>query len=87
MAKRTRGAERRIGHAPAGGFTPREEVDDPFEEWQRYPATEAEENIGYQKLAWYAAPFADAGVGLLVLAATLNALRRVGRALIRLLMR
>jgi hypothetical protein len=66
---------------------PEPELDDPFEEWERYPVDEAEENIGYQKLAWYAAPFGSAGVGLLLLAAITNGLRRLGRAAIRLLIR
>ena len=66
---------------------PRDEADDPFEEWQRYPASQAEENIEYQKIAWYGAPFGDAGVALLVLAAVVDSLRRIGRAVIRLLVR
>ena len=66
---------------------PEDETDDPVEEWERYPARVAEENVGYQKLAWYAAPFGDAGVAVVLLAATVNGLRRVGRALIRLLVR
>ena len=61
--------------------------DDPFEEWERYPADEAEENIGYQKLAWFGGAFGDTGVALVVLGAIVNLLRRVGRAIIRLLMR
>ena len=44
-------------------------------------------DIGSQKLAWYVAPFGDAGVGWLVLGAITNRLRRLGRAVIRLLMR
>ncbi len=87
MTKRRRGAEWRTGHAPAAAAQPPDEADDPFEEWERYPATTAEENIGYQKVAWYGAPFGDAGVGLLVLAASVNVLRRAGRAVIRLLVR
>jgi hypothetical protein len=66
---------------------PEPELDDPYEAWERYPVDEAEENIGYQKLAWYAAPFGSAGVGLLLLAAIANGLRRLGRAAIRLFIR
>lgn len=87
MTKRRRGAEWRTGHAPAPAAQPPDGADDAFEEWERYPATRAEENIGYQKVAWYGAPFGDAGVGLLLLAASVNILRRAGRAVIRLLVR
>ena len=87
MAKRRRGAKWRTGHLPAREVRSSEQADDPFDEWERYPATRAEENIGYQKVAWYGAPFGDAGVGLLVLAASVNVLRRAGRAVIRLLVR
>jgi hypothetical protein len=87
MTKRRRGAEWRTGHAPAPEAPPRDRADDPFDEWERYPATRAEENIGYQKIARYGAPFGDAGVGLLLLAASVNVLRRAGRAVIRLLVR
>ena len=64
---------------------PVDEADAPFDAWERYPARVAEENAGYQKLAWYAAPFGDAGVGMLLLAAVVNGLRRAGRVVIRLL--
>jgi hypothetical protein len=60
---------------------------DPFEAWDRHPIDEADENIGYQRLAWFAAPFGDVAVALLALAAVVNGLRRVGRAFIRLLLR
>jgi hypothetical protein len=84
MARRRRGAERWTSRESSSRDSlPREEADDPFEDWERYPATQAEENIEYQKVAWYGAPFGDAGVALLVLAAVLNVLRRVGRAVIR----
>lgn len=66
---------------------PVDEADDPFEGWDRHPIDEADENIGYQRLAWFAAPFGDAALALLALAAIVNGLRRVGRAVIRLLMR
>ena len=87
MARRRREAERRTGHLSAREVQSREQADDPFQGWERYPATRAEENIGYQKVAWYGAPFGDAGVGLLLLAASVNVLRRAGRAVIRLLVR
>jgi hypothetical protein len=64
-----------------------EEADRPFEDWERYPMHEAEENVEYQKLAWYAAPFGDGAIGLLILAFVINGLRRVARAVMRLLMR
>lgn len=87
MAKRRRGVEWQTSHGSIGDVRPGEEIGDPFEEWERYPATEGEENVEYQKIAWYAAPFGDAGVALLALAAVVNVLRRAGRAVIRLLMR
>jgi hypothetical protein len=62
---------------------PREQADDPFEDWERYPATQADESIEYQKVAWYGASFGDAGVAVLVLAVVLNVLRRIGREVIR----
>ena len=84
MARRRQDAESRTSHKSSNGGVPsREEAEDPFEDWERYPAIQAEENIEYQKVAWYGAPFGDAGVALLVLAAVLNVLRRVGRAAIR----
>ena len=58
--------------------------EDPFEEWERYPVDEAEERLGYQKLAWYAAPFGSTGIALLVLAAAVNLLYRAGRQVIRI---
>jgi len=58
--------------------------EDPFEEWERYPVDEAEERLGYQKLAWYAAPFGSTGIALLVLAAVVNLLYRAGRQVIRI---
>ncbi len=56
-------------------------------ERDRLPADEARARIGYQKLAWYASPFGDMGVALLVLAAVVDGLRRVARASIRMLVR
>lgn len=79
--------ERRNSHERDDGPRPSDGADDPFEEWERYPATAAEETVEYQKVAWYAAPFGDAGVALLVLSAAVNVVRRAGRALIRALMR
>ena len=58
--------------------------EDPFEDWERTPATKAQEQLEYQKLAWYAAPFGSAGIALVVLAAFVNLLRRLGRQIIRL---
>lgn len=58
--------------------------EDPFEDWERTPARKAQEQLEYQKLAWYAAPFADAGIALVVLAAAVNLLRRLGRQIIRI---
>jgi len=58
--------------------------DDPFEEWERHPVDEGKEQLEYQKMAWYAAPFGDAGIALVVLTATINLLRRLGRQIIRL---
>ena len=66
---------------------PEFEDDDPFEEWDRHPVDTAQENVGYQRLAWHAAPFGDAGVSVVLLAFVLNGLRRIGRATIRLLLR
>ena len=57
---------------------------DPFEDWERYPARKSEEQLEYQKLAWYAAPFGSAGMALVVLAMIVNLLRRLGRQLIRI---
>lgn len=58
--------------------------DHRFEEWERYPADEAREQLEQQKLAWYAAPWADAGIALVVLAIVVGLLRRLGREVIRL---
>lgn len=55
-----------------------------FEDWERYPADEAEERIEYQKLAWLSAPFGSAGVALGLLAAAVDLLRRSGRQVIRI---
>ena len=57
--------------------------EDPFEDWERTPARKSKEQLEYQKLAWYAAPFSDAGIALVVLAAAFNLLRRLGRQAIR----
>jgi hypothetical protein len=57
--------------------------EDPFEDWERTPARKSQEQLEYQKLAWYAAPFTDAGIALVVLAAAVNLLRRLGRQVIR----
>ena len=59
-------------------------ADDPFDDWERTPARTAEEQVEYQKLAWYAAPFSDAGVAIIVLAVAINLLRRLGRQVIRI---
>jgi len=66
---------------------PDEELDDVFEEWERYPARVAEENAGYQRLAWFAGALPDMAVSLLALAAMANLLRRAGRQVIRLWIR
>ena len=58
--------------------------DDRFEEWERYPADRAQEQLEQQKLAWYAAPWADAGIAVVVLAIAAGLLRRLGREAIRL---
>ena len=58
--------------------------DDLFEEWERHPADKANEQLQHQKLAWYAAPWADAGIAVVVLAIVVGLLRRVGRQLVRL---
>ena len=58
--------------------------DDRFAEWERYPADRANEQLEQQKLAWYAAPWADAGVAVVVLAIAVGLLRRFGREVIRL---
>ena len=58
--------------------------EDPFEDWERYPAIEAQEQLEYQRMAWYAAPFGSASIALLLLMAAVNLLRRLGRQVIRL---
>lgn len=58
--------------------------EDPFEDWERYPAAKSEEQLGYQRLAWFAAPFGSTAIVLLVFAAAINLLRRLGRQVIRL---
>jgi len=60
------------------------EVDDVFEEWERYPARVAEENAGYQRLAWFASALPDMAFSLLALAAMVDLLRRAARQIIRL---
>ena len=87
MVKQRRGSQRQTSHHSTTAFRRDGDIDDPFEEWERYPATEAEENVEYQRVAWYGAPFGDAGVALLVLTALVNVLRRVAHAAIRVLMR
>ena len=52
---------------------------------RRTPGERAEDTLGYQKLAWYAAPFGSEGVAVLVLAAAMNLLRAMALATIRLL--
>ena len=58
--------------------------DERFEEWDRHPADKAQEQLEYQRLAWYSAPWGDAGIAVVVLAAALNVTRRLGRQVIRL---
>ena len=87
MTERRRTAKEQPDHQPTTDARAGDEAEDLLEDWERYPATEAEENVGYQKLAWYAAPFGTEGVALLLLAAVVNGLRRAGRTLIRLVMR
>ena len=58
--------------------------EDPFEGWERHPADEAQVQAEYQRMAWYSAPFGDAGIALVILAAAVNLLRRLGRQVIRL---
>lgn len=57
--------------------------EDPFEDRERYPADGAQEQFEYQRLAWYAAPWGDAGVALVLLTAAINLLRRAVRQVIR----
>ena len=49
-----------------------------------YAADDAEEVMGYQRLAWLATPAGVNGLWLLGLALLVNLLRRLGRQLIRL---
>lgn len=86
MTDRRRTSEERLDSEAVVDTRPGDE-EDPFEEWERYPAHKAEESMSYQKLAWYGAPFGSAGVTLLLLAAVVSGLRRVVRGLIRLLVR
>ncbi|MEX1294734.1 MAG: hypothetical protein AB1Z67_01050 [Candidatus Limnocylindrales bacterium] len=58
--------------------------EDPFEDWERTPARKSQEQLDYQKLAWYAAPFGSAGIALVGLAAFVNLLRRLSRQVIRI---
>ncbi len=60
---------------------------DPREPGDHYPADQAQENIDYQKLAWYSAPFGSTGVAVLVMAVLVNGLKSLGRLGIRLLTR
>jgi hypothetical protein len=87
MLKRPHGSEWRLGHKPGDGTHHAERVGDASEDWEHYPADDAEENIGYQKLAWYAAPFGSTGVALLVMAVTVNGFKALTRGVIRLIMR
>jgi hypothetical protein len=90
VAKRMRGAEwRRAAEAdgPSQPLDPETELEDPLASLDHYPADQAQENIGYQKLAWYSAPFGSTGVALLVLALVVDLVRRVAKAGIRLLVR
>lgn len=59
-------------------------TEDPFEEWDRYPADKAHERSELNRLAWFAAPWGDAGISVMVLALTVGLLRRLGRQVIRL---
>ena len=58
--------------------------DDRFEAWDRHPSDKAHERLEYQRLAWYSAPWGDAGIAVVVLAALVNVVRRLGRQVIRL---
>ena len=58
--------------------------EDPFEDWERTPERKSQEQLGSQKLAWYVAPFGDAGIALVAFAVAVNLLRRLGRQLIRI---
>ena len=63
------------------------QADGPVEDWEESPVRDIDESVGYQRLAWYAAPFGDAAISLLILSFAVNSLRRVGRAIIRMLIR
>ena len=54
--------------------------EDPFEDWERYPAVEAEERARYRRLAWFSG---SAGIGLVVLAVVIGLFGRLGRQIIR----
>jgi hypothetical protein len=58
--------------------------DDPFEDWERTPARRSQEQLEYQKLAWYAAPFGSGRIGLVAVAVFINLLLRLGRQIIRI---
>ena len=50
MARRRHEAESRTSHRSSNGdVRSREETDEPFEDWEHYPAAQAEENIGYRR--------------------------------------
>jgi hypothetical protein len=69
------------------GFDADPQAGTSIEDWEESPVRDIDESVGYQRLAWYAAPFGSAAITLLVLAIILNGLKRVGRAIIRLLIR
>lgn len=58
--------------------------EDPFEDWERTPARKSEEQLDYQRLAWFSAPFGSAGITVMAMAAAVNLLRRLGREVIRI---
>ncbi len=94
MIQQRRGSRRRSrpgtadgGDAAGGPEALGRPDEDPFEDWERTPAVEAEEAMGYQRLAWVATPAGSSGLSLLVIAFAVNLVRRVARAGIRLLMR
>jgi hypothetical protein len=77
----------RAAAAPGRPAGSEEDLDDVFEEWERYPARVAEERAGYQRLAWFAGALPDVAVALVALAAVVDLLRRAGRQVIRLWIR
>jgi hypothetical protein len=87
MSKRRRGTEWQRRHKTVEEPRSGAPNVDASGDGEHYPADVAEENIGYQKLAWYAAPFGSSGVALLALAVTIDALKALGRGVIRLLSR